>query len=966
MFRASFFRRLIGSTHPKSKPIRRGRLAVETLEAREVPAVITVTSLLDNTTIDNKVTLREAIQAAETDASVDGSTAGSGADTIQFAADLFSGGPKTIALTVAGDTTEGNSAFAVGTRVTIQGPAAGLTLSAAPNTMRLFLVNGDGDLTLDRLTLTDGLRSNGLEPGPDGGAILNIGTLVVTDSTIGGNHAISGGGLDNRGTATVSRSTLSNNSALNGGGIFNEFGGILTITNSTISGNAADYSGGGIVNAGNLTLTNSTVTHNRANRNGITIGACGGLERGTYAESVLTNTIVAGNFVGTGTTASDIHGPIDTDKSFNNLIGTGGSGELQGDVNGNQVGVDVAAVLDPALAANGGPTKTHALLPGSPAINDGTSTGAPATDQRGAGRSDAVDIGAYEFSLVVDTTDDETDGINAGKVSLRDAIAAANANPGADTIDVGVTGTINLTGALPDLSSDITITGPGANLLNVHRNTDGLYRIFTIDSGVTAAISGLTVSNGSARNGGGILNMGTLELTNCTVSGNAANFGGGIQNSGTLTLTNCTVSDNTANAVQTISFGEGGGIHNVGMLTLTNCTVSGNNAVNFGGGIFNSSSAGELTLTNCTVSGNNAVNFGGGIFNSSSGGEPTLTNCTVTQNHADNDNNGFGSGGGILNDGNTMTLLNTIVADNYKGSGNTATKNDIYIADTGTIDAASSNNLIGTGGSGGLVDGVNDNIVGVADPMLGALADNGGPTKTHALLPGSPAINAGKNSLIPAGVTTDQRGFARITGGTVDIGAFEVQNQAPTVTDFTKVGAENNTLAFAAKDFTDHYTDADGDALAKVRIDSLPAGGVLMYNGAAVVTGQVISAADLNLLTFVPNHNFSGQVTFQYSASDGTEFAANPATVTLNIRSADQQAADLDLIVQALVRDGVLTSGQGEALSINLRDNHGDIGKVQAFLNQVKAFLQAGILNQAQANSLLQPGNFLLISVTLR
>src|SRR5262245_17501663 len=99
MSRASFFHRPIGSPRrPESKPVRRRRLAVEALEAREVPALITVTSLDDNTTTDGQVTLREAIQAANTDVSVDGSTAGSGADTITFAPALFAGGPQVVNL----------------------------------------------------------------------------------------------------------------------------------------------------------------------------------------------------------------------------------------------------------------------------------------------------------------------------------------------------------------------------------------------------------------------------------------------------------------------------------------------------------------------------------------------------------------------------------------------------------------------------------------------------------------------------------------------------------------------------------------------------------------------------------------------------------------------------------------------------------------------------------------------------
>src|SRR5439155_20661327 len=115
----------------------------------------------------------------------------------------------------------------------------------------------------------------------------------------------------------------------------------------------------------------------------------------------------------------------------------------------------------------------------------------------------------------------------------------------------------------------------------------------------------------------------------------------------------------------------------------------------------------------------------------------------------------------------TVTLHNTIVADNFEGSG-TTTENDI-IASNGAVDASSANNLIGTGGSGGLTNGTNGNQVGVANPLLGPLTDNGGPTKTHALLSGSPAID---RATAVADLTTDQRGLARNVGRT-DIGAIE-------------------------------------------------------------------------------------------------------------------------------------------------------------------------------------------------
>ncbi len=198
-------------------------------------------------------------------------------------------------------------------------------------------------------------------------------------------------------------------------------------------------------------------------------------------------------------------------------------------------------------------------------------------------------------------------------------------------------------------------------------------------------------------------------------------------------------------------------------MTLTNCTVSGNTTGFIGGGL--AAFDGTATLTNCTISGNSTTIFGGGgLFNSIGGGTVTLTNCTVSGNSGS-------EGGGLLIEG-TATLANTIVAGNTGGG----------TPDVNGRVTSLGNNLIGvTNGSSGWV--VPDLTDANASPLnLGPLADNGGPTWTMALLPGSPAINAGSNALIPAGITTDQRGVARIIGGIVDIGAFELQKLASTTT----------------------------------------------------------------------------------------------------------------------------------------------------------------------------------------
>ena len=235
------------------------------------------------------------------------------------------------------------------------------------------------------------------------------------------------------------------------------------------------------------------------------------------------------------------------------------------------------------------------------------------------------------------------------------------------------------------------------------------------------------------------LTQGPLELRDTggteTISGPAAGLtisGGGmstvfrVDGGATATLSGLTISDGSTT-------GKGGGLYNSGTTTLDDVTVSGNSAGN-GGGVWNN---GTLTLTNCTISGNSAT-VGGGLSDVT-GGKATLTDCTVSGNTSTSAFAGIDVAG-------TATLTDTIVA------GNTDTEGASDLGGPGTV--SGSNNLIGTGGSGGLMNGINGNIVGAANPGLAPLGDYGGPTETIALLPGSPAIGAGIGE---SGVTTDER-----------------------------------------------------------------------------------------------------------------------------------------------------------------------------------------------------------------
>ncbi len=337
-----------------------------------------------------------------------------------------------------------------------------------------------------------------------------------------------------------------------------------------------------------------------------------------------------------------------------------------------------------------------------------------------------------------------------GKCTLRAAIQEADALAAClpFTINFSVTGVINLATALPDLAVSLTITGPGANLLTVSGNS--AVRVFVINSGKIITLTGLTIANGLATD----------------ASPNAA-LGGGIYNNGTLNITGSTLSGNTVSGSVE---GYGGGIYNFGTLNVTSSTLSGNTAsgrvIGFGGGIYNN---GTLNVTGSTLSGNTATSSadsadGGGIYNL---GISNVTNCTLSGNAASGSKRG--RGGSILSIGGTVNVKNTINAGNSVAGSIFTEGPDVH-----GIFTSQGYNLIGR---------LDDNAIGftatgdqtgtIAAPLnalLAPLGNYGGPTNTHALLPGSPAINAGTNTGAPA---ADQRGIARPQQTTTDIGAFE-------------------------------------------------------------------------------------------------------------------------------------------------------------------------------------------------
>jgi hypothetical protein len=466
------------------------------------------------------------------------------------------------------------------------------------------------------------------------------------------------------------------------------------------------------------------------------------------------------------------------------------------------------------------------------------------------------------LSVTVNTLVDENDGVGIGGVSLRDAISSA---PSGETIEFAVSGRIRLVHGQLAITKNLTITGPGAELLTIDasgsdptptaKNGDGSrvleisdgashtlidVKLFGLSltggdvsdsggavrseesfsiincvmsgnssrgvggaisisksSGVTVEIHSSTISGNSSHDaGGGIFAFGgdsallsTTTISSSTISGNEARFGGGIYNGtffGTTTVINSLITGNSA-------IGRGGGVlnHNLERANtiIQATTISGNVTRENGGGFyeFRSGAFSSTTISSSTISGNRADISGGGVYAIPQNTGFEVKYSTITNNTADADSVGGGLGGGIRFGAAPATILfHTIVAGNTRTPNGPLTRDDI----AGTSQVIAWYSLVGTNGGANVLNNGSTSKIGTGsapiDPVLGPLVNNGGLALTHALLPGSPAIDMGDPSAMAGLGSTprfDQRDdpFTRIFdgdgagGARIDIGAYERQ-----------------------------------------------------------------------------------------------------------------------------------------------------------------------------------------------
>ncbi|WP_422107124.1 choice-of-anchor Q domain-containing protein [Winogradskyella sp.] len=666
---------------------------------------------------------------------------------------------------------------------------------------------GHIDVEINNLTIANGKpdqpgTANDSQPYPQwGGGIMKLGGdpgsyCRLINVTIENCEALRGGAVSSYGgNMYLDGVTLRNNTSTGYGSAIEEEGRIFEIKNSaiygnsgsapirmhasianvdfkmentTISGNSTPAGGSAIefITTGGysqtLNMNSNTITNNTSGSDG-EAGAAITFSANNLIDGTIDNSILSGNLA--NGSPSDIGNDSFTPDSGNNLIGAGAT-----QINATSNIFNVNDPLLAPLADNGGNTLSHLPYGNSPALNAGFTS--LTTDQVGNARGifGTDDIGAIELpsvgSYVVTKTEDTNDGVCDGDCSLREAFIAANNDPGTDVIEFSSlfnspqTITVRApeyqdpnntsspilfgqmeVGAAGGFGGSLIIKGPGQDLLTIDGNnaTRVFYNGF---AHLNLTISDLTIVNGNSATiqgpyntyGGGILLLGTntTTLTNVTIGSCTSDNGGAISSwTGTINLNGVTLSENSASYGAAIE-------SEAGTLNINNSAIinnSGAEALKVWAS--NSSSGQAFIVNNSTISGNTAPIGGSAIETRTNSGRKTtmlITNSTITNNVTE----AAGSSAAISHQGTlnatTWTVHNSII------SGNTAegAPADVVFHD---FEAGSSYNIIGTGTA--ITDGTNNNIIGVDDPLLLPLADNGGNTLSHSFFNTSPAYNNG-------------------------------------------------------------------------------------------------------------------------------------------------------------------------------------------------------------------------------
>ncbi|BCM88800.1 hypothetical protein IAD21_00642 [Abditibacteriota bacterium] len=738
-------------------------------------------------------------------------------DTITFASNVTG----TINLTTIGDTTSGNSAFILKEKLKIVGPGADqLTVQrdASVASLRLFYLPSGATATLSGLTLKNGKTSN------DGGAINCSGsTLTVQNSTIANNKStfIAGALFSSSSTVTIQNSTITNNMAGTIGGGISFNGGTVMLQNSTVANNMAGSNGGGIydgIPAGMLTIQNSTIANNTSGGGGGGISSTGTLMMSN--STVAGNTVSAGNSNAGAVFSSGIRPVTITNCTItgNKAAGTKSASGIYGP----------ATVSNSIVAANTNnttqPDVVNAFTSGGYNLigNVGTATGFTAAGDQKGNSSTPLDPGLDPTGLQSNGGPTQTiallttsPAIDAGNTTLTndqrgyarpvDLPTVANAS-GGNAADIGA---FELDRA--QNSADFVVNSPDDHNDGVCGVADCTLREAINAANGTSAPSPITFSS-------------TAFATRKTISLNGrANISSNL--SITAPAAGVILSSASANPDTVLQV-------NSGTVSLSGLTFSGNTSQGL------TLSGGTVSVSGCTFQ----DDADGAIVNN--GANNTVNNCTFFNNRA-----------GI------RTVSGTVTADSCTFVNSTASAFRLEGGTTSANNCLLAGNAAAVNGGGSLTTNTNGYTSATTTGIVSSagLADNGGPTKTVALVGGSPAINAGSTAL-----TVDQRAQTRPYGTADDIGAYEVQNTPPTIGTVTitpNPAYTNSTLTANAT-----ISDADNDTLTKTYV---------WKRGATTVQSSTSNTLDLSMA----NKGDKGDViTVTVTVSDGKDAGTVSAT----------------------------------------------------------------------------------------